>query len=47
MIFSGKVVVLWLNSKVIGEIRGIEYAPIKFELADDLSIGVQRYLEKY
>jgi hypothetical protein len=24
-------------ANVIGEVRGIEYAPIKFEIADDLS----------
>jgi hypothetical protein len=26
-----------LFAKIIGEVRGIEYAPIKFEVADDLS----------
>jgi hypothetical protein len=24
-------------AKLLGEVRGIEYAPIKFEIADDLS----------
>ena len=38
MIFSGKAGGFMAEfAKVIGEIRGIEYAPIKFELADDLS----------
>ena len=41
MIFSGKAggfMGLWLSlQKLFGEVRGIEYAPIKFELADDLS----------
>jgi hypothetical protein len=38
MIFSGKAGGFMAEiAKVIGEVRGIEYAPIKFELADDLS----------
>ena len=38
MIFSGKVGGFMAEfAKLIGEIRGIEYAPIKFGLADDLS----------
>jgi hypothetical protein len=38
MIFSGKAGGFMAEfAKLIGEIRGIEYAPIKFELADDLS----------
>jgi hypothetical protein len=38
MIFSGKAGGFMAEfANVIGEIRGIEYAPIKFELADDLS----------
>jgi hypothetical protein len=38
MIFSGKAGGFMAEfAKLIGEIRGTEYAPIKFELADDLS----------
>ena len=38
MIFSGKAGGFMAEfSKLVGEVRGIEYAPIKFELADDLS----------
>jgi hypothetical protein len=38
MVFSGKAGGFMAEfAKLIGEIRGIEYAPIKFELADDLS----------
>jgi hypothetical protein len=38
MIFSGKAGGFMAEfAKIIGEIRGIEYAPIKFEIADDLS----------
>jgi hypothetical protein len=38
MIFSGKAGGFMAEiAKFIGEVRGIEYAPIKFELADDLS----------
>ena len=38
MIFSGKAGGFMAEfAKLIGEVRGIEYAPIKFELADDLS----------
>jgi hypothetical protein len=39
MIFGGKAdgFLRELFAKIIGEVRGIEYAPIKFEVADDLS----------
>ena len=38
MIFSGKAGGFMAEfAKLIGEVRGVEYAPIKFELADDLS----------
>ena len=38
MIFSGKAGGFMAEfAKLVGEVRGIEYAPIKFELADDLS----------
>jgi hypothetical protein len=38
MIFSGRAGGFMAEfAKLVGEIRGIKYAPIKFELADDLS----------
>ena len=38
MIFSGKAGGFMAEfAKLIGEVRGIEYAPIKFQLANDLS----------
>jgi hypothetical protein len=38
MIFSGKAGGFMAEiAKLIGEVRGIEYAPIKFEVADPLS----------
>jgi hypothetical protein len=38
MIFSGKAGGFMAEfAKLVGEVRGIEYVPIKFELADDLS----------
>jgi hypothetical protein len=38
MIFGGKAGGFIAEfAKLLGEIRGIEFAPIKFELADDLS----------
>ena len=38
MIFSGKAGGFMAEfAKLMGEIRGIEFAPIKFEIADDLS----------
>jgi hypothetical protein len=38
MIFSGKAGGFMAEfAKLVGEVRGIEYAPIKFEIADDLS----------
>ena len=38
MIFSGRAGGFMAEiANVIGEVRGIEYAPIKFEIADDLS----------
>jgi hypothetical protein len=38
MIFSGKAGGFMAEiARLIGEVRGIEYAPIKFEIADDLS----------
>jgi hypothetical protein len=38
MIFSGRAGGFMAEfAKLIGEVRGIEYAPIKFEIADDLS----------
>jgi hypothetical protein len=38
MIFSGKAGGFMAEiAKLLGEVHGIEYAPIKFELADDLS----------
>ena len=38
MIFSGKAGGFMAEiANLIGEVRGIEYAPIKFEIADDLS----------
>ena len=37
MIFSGKAGGFMAEiANLIGEVRGIEYAPIKFEIADDL-----------
>jgi hypothetical protein len=39
MIFSGKAGDFMAQfEKLVGEIRGIEYAPIKFEIADDVSL---------
>ncbi|MGC2483008.1 MAG: DUF1326 domain-containing protein, partial [Nitrososphaeraceae archaeon] len=38
MIFSGKAGGFMAEiASFLGEVRGIEYAPIKFEIADDLS----------
>ena len=38
MILSGKAGGFMAEiANLIGEVRGIEYAPIKFEIADDLS----------
>jgi hypothetical protein len=38
MIFSGKAGGFMAEfAKLIGEVRGVEYAPIKFEVADDLA----------
>jgi hypothetical protein len=38
MIFSGKAGGFMAEiAKLVGEVRGIEYAPIKSEIADDLS----------
>ena len=38
MIFSGRAGGFMAEiANLIGEVRGIEYAPIKFEIADDLS----------
>ena len=38
MIFSGKAGGFMAElANLIGEVRGIEYAPIKFEMTDDLS----------
>ena len=38
MIFGGKAGGFMAEfAKLVGEIRGVEFAPIKFELADDLS----------
>jgi hypothetical protein len=38
MIFSGKAGGFMAEfAKLVGEVRGIEYAPIKFEVADDLA----------
>jgi hypothetical protein len=38
MIFSGKAGGFMAEfAKLVGEVRGTEYAPIKFEVADDLS----------
>jgi hypothetical protein len=38
MIFSGEAGGFMAElANLIGEVRGIEYAPIKFEIADDLS----------
>ena len=38
MIFTGKAGGFMAEiAKLLGEVRGIEYAPIKFEVADDLS----------
>jgi hypothetical protein len=38
MIFSGKAGVFMAEfAKLIGEVRGIEYAPVKVEVANDLS----------
>jgi hypothetical protein len=35
-------------AKLIGDVRGIDHAPIRFEVADDLSrIGVQKFQEKW
>jgi hypothetical protein len=48
MIFSGKAggFLGELFAKVMGEVRGIEYAPIKFEVADDLSFWSAEIPEK-
>jgi hypothetical protein len=38
MIFSGKAGGFMAEfSKIIGEVRGLDFAPIRFEVADDLS----------
>jgi hypothetical protein len=38
MIFSGRAGGFMAEfAKLLGEVRGIEYVPIKFEIADDLS----------
>jgi hypothetical protein len=38
MIFSGKAGGFMAEfAKLIGDVRGIDYAPIRFEVADDLS----------
>lgn len=38
MIFSGKADGFMAEfAKLIGELRGLEFTPIKFEIADDLS----------
>jgi hypothetical protein len=38
MIFGGKAGGFMAEfAKIIGEVRGLEFAPIKFEVADDLS----------
>jgi hypothetical protein len=38
MIFSGRAGSFMAEfAKLLGEVHGIEYAPIKFEIADDLS----------
>ena len=38
MIFSGKTGGFMAEfAKLIGDVRGIDYAPIRFEVADDLS----------
>jgi hypothetical protein len=48
MIFSGKAggFLGELFANIIGEVRGIEYAPIKFEVADDLSFWSAEIPEK-
>jgi hypothetical protein len=47
MIFSGKAGVFMAEiANLIGEVRGIEYAPIKFEIADDLSYWSTEILGK-
>ncbi len=49
MIFSGKAGSFMTEfAKLIGDIRGIDYAPIKFEIADDVTFhtGVQRFQER-
>ena len=47
MIFSGKAGGFMAEfAKLIGEIRGIDFAPIKFDISDDFwPSGVQRYQE--
>jgi hypothetical protein len=38
MIFSGKAGGFMAEfAKLLGDVRGIDYAPIRFEVADDLS----------
>ena len=47
MIFSGKAGGFMAEiANLIGEVRGIEYAPIKFEIADDLSYWSAEILGK-
>jgi hypothetical protein len=47
MIFSGKAGGFMAEiANLIGEVRGIEYAPIKFEIADDLSYWSAEIPEK-
>lgn len=41
MIFSGKAGGFMAEfAKLIENVRGMEYAPIRFELSDDLTAGV-------
>lgn len=47
MIFSRKGGFMAEIAKLIGDVRGIEYTPIKFELADDPSCWSAEIHEKF
>ena len=47
MIFTGKAGgFMRLFANIIGEVRGLQYVPIKFEVAGISPIGVRRYQER-
>ena len=47
MIFSGKAGIWAEFAKLVREVKGMDYAPIKFEIADDLSYWSIEIPEKY